>query len=572
MDMQNMLAELQAAGQKVETAFLSLGDLFPALMTVRKNKNSETLSEVIRSLGDDCDNFGAISNDFWIGREAVYEPMLENLNEKIGMLGDLNKDVQIIRDCSEEMELLSLNAMVISIKSGAKGRAFSSITESLKKLSSSMIVNSSKLVEEEKSLLQSIQSLEGIVSDLSSSQKKALKSCDTGHCSMQEVLRSLGEPLPEMEKDADEVWPLISKGMETIQMQDIIKQSADQVVLCLKEFKDYASLKDAGDDRLKDVLTFDMQLCKIALEILDDISAKLKECTGIFRTDWDTVLSILDSVEKKRLGYIDSFISDSNGQSNISRRFEKILSDFQDILDEFFKYLNVQKSLARTCKLIKTKSRDISTVFTDLLPVVNSLQHVRVLQKIEVAKNDAISSVRNSANDMDAFIEQSKETIESMSGLLDNFLTESDKLLSDFVSEITETGELAEKLKATGSVFFNKLKEAQNEIGRALKDFTVFPEGFGDKCSAVRMHLASLIAVSDSYAVLAGTLGRELENLTSLRKGEIDSAGLSSWEIKDDSFKSIIDKFTITMHKQLAGSITGVSVESGGESGEITFF
>lgn len=572
MDMHNMLVELQAAGRKTEMAFLSLGDIFPELMTVQKNKSSDSLSEKIRLLGNECNNFGSVSHDFWTGREAVYEPMLEKLNEKIGMLSDLNKDVQVIKDCSEEMELLSLNAMVISIKSGARGRAFSSITESLKKLSSSMIENSSKLVEEEGSLLQNIQSLEGIISDLSSSQKKALSSCNVGHCNMQEVLQSIGEPLPEIKKNADEVWTFISKDMETIQMQDIIKQSADQVVLCLKEFKDYSSINDSDCERKRDVLTFDMQLCKIALQILEDISSKLKDCTRIFQADWDKVLDILESVEKKRQGYINSFISEDAGENGISFRFEKILSDFQGILDEFFKYLNTQKSLAKACKLIKTKSRDISIVFTDLLPVVNSLQHVRVLQKIEIAKNDAISSVRNSANDMDAFIGRSKDTIEAMSDLLQNFLVESDNLLSDFVNEITETGELAEKIKLTGSDFFTKLKEAQFEIAKALKNFTVFPAGFNEKCAAVRKHLTSLITASDTYSGLALSLEREIESLSDLQKKEVEKSGLSNWELKDDAFKSIIDQFTITLHKQYAGNITGISVESGIGSGEITFF
>ena len=244
----------------------------------------------------------------------------------------------------------------------------------------------------------------------------------------------------------------------------------------------------------------------------------------------------------------------------------------QGIIDEFFKYLNTQKSLARACKLIKTKSRDISLVFTNLLPVINSLQHVRVLQKIEIAKNDAISSVRNSANDMDSFIGRSKETIEAMSDLLSDFLVESDKLLSDFVNEITETGELAEKLKVVVSDFFSDLKEAQVEIGRALKNFSVFPSGFGEKCEAVRKHLSSLITASDIYSGLAASLRNEIESLSALQRQEIEMAGLPSWDLKDDAFKSIIDKFTITLHKQYAGNITGISVESGMGSGEVTFF
>ena len=51
------------------------------------------------------------------------------------------------------MELIALNAMVVSIKSGEKGRAFSCITENLQRLSTDMIKLSGKLTYEENILL-----------------------------------------------------------------------------------------------------------------------------------------------------------------------------------------------------------------------------------------------------------------------------------------------------------------------------------------------------------------------------------------------------------------------------------
>lgn len=570
--MNSMLTDLQSAEMKTETAFVSLSDIFPQLMTVRQNKRPDDIPEKIAFLRKECDSFGSVSGDFWKGREEVYGPMLEKLNEKIRMLDDLERDVQVIRECSEEMELLSLNAMVISIKSGAKGRAFSSITESLKRLSSSMIENSSRLVKEQNSLLEAIRSLEGILSDLSASQKTSLSSCETGHCTMQSVLDSVGNPLPEIDRTADSVWEYISKSMSTIQMQDIIKQSAAQVVLCLKEFKDPALLPEDDHARRNDVLAFDIRLCEIALEILHDVQKQMQECTGIFREDWDHLTEILRKVETMRAGYVDSFSSGAEGQTSVAMRFQDVMEQFEQILDGFFKYLNAQKSLVKTCKLIKTRSRQIVAVFTDLAPVVDSLQHVRVLQKIEIAKNDAISSVRNSANDMDTFISRSKDTIETMSGLLTDFLQESDRLLSDFVKEITETVELAERLKASGSEFFVRLKDAWQEIRAALRRFTVFPPGFDEKCGAVRRHLDMLEQTSGDYARLSRQLAAEMEELNAVQQQELEKAGLSAWEMKDDAFKSIIDRFTITLHKKLAGDITGVEVESGIESGEVTFF
>ena len=47
---------------------------------------------------------------------------------------------------------------------------------------------------------------------------------------------------------------------------------------------------------------------------------------------------------------------------------------------------------------------------------------------------------------------------------------------------------------------------------------------------------------------------------------------LHNYEIKDDKFKDLIKKFTITAHKEAAGKIAGFEVEAGSAPGDITFF
>ena len=572
MDMNQMLSELQSAGQKNEKAFISLSDIFPQLLAVKDNVHSGELAQKIAAINNECDAFDTLSGNFWAGREEAYTPMLEKLNEKVAMLSALEQDVNTIRECSEEMELLSLNAMVISIKSGVQGRAFSSITESMRNLSAKMIENSSRLVREQDYLVESIRALEDVISELSGSQKKEISLCTSAHESMQDILDAIGRPLPQIEEKTTDVWKYIVKSMETMQVQDIVRQSADQVILCLKEFKDISALPDDDIALRNDTLSFDIQLCKVALEILKDISGRLEECIKIFGGEWDGLTEILETVEQMRTGFINSFYNDADGQQSLFSRLDAALAQFERILDGFFYYINTQKSLVKNCKTIKTHSRGIFTVFTDLLPVVNSLQHVRVLQKIEVAKNDAIASVRNSANDMDIYIGRSKDTIDEMSRLLDSFLAESDALLSEFIAEITQTGEVASELKTSGSEFFARIRDAQAELAQTLKNYTVFPKGFDRQCAAVRAHLNAIVSAADAYMSLSEELSRRAAELEALQADELAKEGLSSWQMEDDSFKQIINRFTITIHKELAGSITGVEIEAGVEAGEVTFF
>ena len=47
---------------------------------------------------------------------------------------------------------------------------------------------------------------------------------------------------------------------------------------------------------------------------------------------------------------------------------------------------------------------------------------------------------------------------------------------------------------------------------------------------------------------------------------------LDSYEIVDTKFKKLIEKFTITAHKEAVGKIGGFAVETGSAPGDITFF
>lgn len=76
-------------------------------------------------------------------------------------------------------------------------------------------------------------------------------------------------------------------------------------------------------------------------------------------------------------------------------------------------------------------------VFENLRPVMSRLHHVRILQQIEVAKNEAIKQVKDSVTDMDNLINASNKSLDLMEKLLSVFIHESTDLLSEFTDSIT---------------------------------------------------------------------------------------------------------------------------------------
>ena len=122
------------------------------------------------------------------------------------------------------------------------------------------------------------------------------------------------------------------------------------------------------------------------------------------------------------------------------------------------------------------------------------------------------------------------------------------------------------------SDFFAKLQSSRDDIVSIMQHFSVYPDGFSEKCQSVSVLLDKLIKNADVFGSVQSLLQKQTEECKGLYSAKLASMKLSSWEIQDDKFRSIINKFTITSHKKAAGKIAGIAIEGGVDSGDVTFF
>ena len=183
---------------QIEKHFMLLSDKFPTLLNKQGGTSLEELRDVLMKIGDGNNESSTKEKDLFTGYSNKYNSLFEELNQRIKDLEEVNSHVKDIKSDSEEMELIALNAMVISIKSGEKGRAFSAITENLKRLSTDMILYSNNLISEEKRLLESITSVKQIFGGIVDSQKQLSALGEKGSSGIQDLLVNASRPLEEM--------------------------------------------------------------------------------------------------------------------------------------------------------------------------------------------------------------------------------------------------------------------------------------------------------------------------------------------------------------------------------------
>lgn len=572
MEINETIRQINEISSKSEQIFLQLGNLFPSLLNRDGSTSLQAMRTMFSSLSESDGKSKGKEKILFTDYGAKYDPLFNQLNEKIDDLGRLDKMIAEIKEDSEQMELIALNAMVISIKSGEKGQAFSRITENLQRLSNDMNLFAGKLSEEEAQLLSYINTLKQIFSGILAAQGNLSKKGTTGSNDIKQLIASVSAPIGTMEGSINSIYPPIQKAMESLQLQDIIRQALDHVQKCVQELGRAASPQAGGDEEM-DFVSFNIALCKLSGEVLKDIHGYVTQSVGVFDRNWSAVIDTLDTVEEGKNDFERRFLSDySVSGENIEKRLNSIIESYQSMMGEFNNYHLVQKDLLHTCQNITERARIIYAVFDNLRPVMSRLHHVRILQQIEVAKNDAIKSVQDSVTDMDNLIGSANKSLDAMQQLLESFIADTGALLSTFTQSIQKDNESMVSLRTEKNHFFDELKAAHDRLASIIQDFTVFPDGFQQKCVIVQQNLQDLKKLGEQLDSLAEGFKEAEADLSRRRSSMMAQRGISSWKIKNSKFSDLINRFTITAHKEAAGKIGGFAIEKGTKAGEVTFF
>lgn len=495
MSINQSISEATSIQKKAESIFEGLDSLFPVLL----EKNSRTSFHHMLSTIETLSTSIASSKDSaaLVHFGEKYNPVFEKLNEKIEDLKSLDKMIAEIKEDSEQMELIALNAMVISVKSGEKGLAFSKITENLQRLSKDMFQFSDKLSAEEKELLEDINTLKAIFSGILDAQKSI--AAKDGECTseMNALVSKVTPAMEQLKNEANTIYPTIE------QTRNSVQQNSSKILRNLQELsntlKDASRYEENSDSYKKHLAT--------AKSLANEISNLIGRACQTFAANWSEVIEILDKADGSRMDFESRFLNKhAFGNDNIERSLESIINKFKIIIGEFNKYYVVQKDLQSTCQGITTKAKAIYSVFENLRPVMSRLHHVRILQQIEVSKNDAIKSVQDSVTDMDNLINSANKMLDNMEGVLESFIHDTSSMLSNFTVSIQKDNDEMTRLKNDKEVCYGDLTNGQENIIQAVQSFTVFPDGFQSKCVMAQQNLQDFMRLNAEIGTLANEL------------------------------------------------------------------
>lgn len=591
----DLLSKLENLESESEKIYLNLGQRLSDLFKELERGFAES-SQLIsyfaagQSGAEKLEEYSLVEEIITEAREVIEEAavffnemqerdnvLFSSINEGIDHLSSLDGRIENIRDDSIEMELISLNAMTVALKAGLGGRAFSYITEELKKLSSRTIIYTEELTRSGASILKDFLEFRKLVGEIQAFQQRffgdfqeKLNKCFDRY---NMGVKQLAEMLFGVIEEAKAVKKPLYRIMEEVQLQDIIKQSLEHVLLSLKEFD--LDPEAEYNEHLLDELSFVEKIPRLCQDLLDDISLKIRQSRDLFSTNLTDIRSTLRDVEEQRGAFLEYFTDKGENELEggaLEQMFAESVGVLKELLSGIDRSMTGKKAIGRDGNRIIENITVLKTGFENFFEIIDRFYAIEVASRIQVAKQEVLRDRTETVNEMTRLTSRIDDDVKEALRILKDALTKiyrSINRYSDKVEmEMSVVQETADCIKSS----YDRLMFSKTTLADTLKNFSVYSERFLSLLDASEgdiLHLGMLVKViSEVKDELADVQARA----ETLKREVLQDMGLQEWQIKDDKLRTMIERFTIFSHKKVAGELGGFEVEEGSREGGLTLF
>ncbi len=556
-----LIAEAGRIERESENVYLELGRIFPRLSDEMQRgadigQGSMAALQAI-DLGAARMSSGGKARLAFIEEAAAFfnglrerdSSFLLRINEGISRLGDLEQIISRVRGDSEEMEIISLNAMTVALKSGAQGKAFSVITDELKRLSGRTIGLTEGVTASGRSLLEYFAKLRNILSELGDFQREFFSMVDStlgeGFVTMERQLGEARTFFTSLLAEARSVREPVLRVMGEIQLQDIIRQSLQHVGLSLEEARKEAEAPDTSGG------SFIAAVAELSGHLIDDVVGKLEASARSFGSDMEAVSTIVEDSERKRLDYLKA---EGGGSA---------CADVGGFQGGSGRYLELMRDIVSMASRLTDHVAGLDSRFKGLASLLSRFQNIVVASRIEVAKTKALAGVATTVGGMIDLTDRIEADVRAaMETTLDFTRLAGDALEGYSVEGDSESDRLVSTLHHVEEDL-GRLSNSKESLRCSIAGFSLYTQDFIDLIGSASVELSKLGALAGSLRSIGGSL---VELKFSLGGGSGEEG------IESERMRRMVERFTIFTHKKAGGAIGRFDVEDGSGAGEVTLF
>ncbi len=572
-----IITALQNTSQATEGVYLKLGQTYPALVRELDSDlvdNQDLVSArntLTRTTADALSDLESWDVRLVRGHQERHA-FLEALDHLMERLGELKAGVEDIREDSVQMELLSLNAMVIAVRAGESGRAFSCITDELKKTSNQTLELTEQVGRGEVVLGRSFEDFKASLQGLNQLEKDMLSSFLT---QARRVFQGLGEAsqvlvdrLSQIQRQTSDVKDPLVRIVVEIQNQDRIRQSIDHVLISLEEMRSEAT---PTPEAQLDNFAYLEVLAGLCSQVLDEIQDQIRHNRQSFSRLLAAAQLKVGTLERERTALV-SGLDTGTSSGALERGFQEgttLFHAFEAESDRLVRHreISFQKSL-----LLRRAAKTLVEGLQSFDKILDQFRNVDLAARIQVARHAALGSMKGNASEMTTLT----HTIEADTGrciaITGGFYQGVEDLFRAYTvnatARATEDHGFREGLQQT----VTQLKDARDTLKQTVQESQVFTSTFLDQFSQTEADLQTLdrlvVDIEEQKASLK-SLGEQVSQAKGVLLAE---RGLSDWKLNEERLKTMVENFTIFSHKKLAAQLGEFELSASVDSGEVTLF
>lgn len=582
-----LVSSIQALVENTEEVFLSLATEYPRLLS-EMDESLEAAARLVRCFDGaehnaEIDLKDGLQSTTAIIQSAVSEfesmhgrdrELYASLDSTIDRLGGLSELIERVREDSIEMELVSLNAMTVALKSGTAGRAFSYITEELKRLSTRTIGLTEQITDRGVELGKEFADFRSALAEIRSFQQSLFDGLQTRlNASFDEIKAAIDQvvgSLREVCRTASSVREPLNEIMEGIQFQDLIRQSLDHVIIGVNELPGSESIEDP--DEMLDELTFLQKLPELCTSVLDDVSIHISSSLARFRKNSKSAAQLIQEAEMRRAELVRQALDGGDKQDSLANLFTASTAMLQDLLGDLQHSMRMKSEVGQRAASISKTVQSINENFNAFAALVTRFHSIDVASRIEVAKQAVLQQMSGTVNEMNSLTRRIDADVDQSLSYTKTFIADTSSTIAEFEAVSATEERFVEEFTARMNAAYEELYGTNERVVATLGGFSLFTESFVRMFERSQAELDRLESLIDRIESIKGSLARVRSETEAQMKTMLEERGLSEWRIENRKLQEIIKRFTIFTHKKTAAELGGFDVEAGQDSGEVTLF
>ena len=576
----SIMKSLKSVSASTEAVYLKMGEIYPQLIkelekgaTSHSSPNSvhsqsllgSTIEETLRALDEKEKQF--------FHNQKNSEHLLEQLDMLIQLLGTLGLSTQEIREDSFLMEIISLNAMIIAAKTGQAGRAFACITSELKDLSGQTIELTEQMDQMENSINRVFSEFKINLSDMNSKEQERyfhfIKESKDFFQNLNLGAVKLWEGIEDIRaKTIDVKIPLV-KIMVEIQNQDRIRQSIDHVLLSLQELGDPEASVDL-ESRLDHLSLLEL-LPELSKQVLDEISTHIKENRETFHIALENARGLINNLEDQRKIFL--FEQQKNTTpNNLEYLFHQGKHIFTDFITQTESLLRIQEGAFRKSHQLQIYVKGLSEMLQSFGFIVSKFRNIDMASRIQVARLSSLSSMKSNTLEMTALTQKIELDVHQSMLITTGFYTRVQDVFQSYEMDFNHRIKADMDFQKRLADSTNNLEKAKNIILKSVQESQVFTQTFVQQFQKTEGDLSTLDGLLIEIEKQKSSLDQMRQRVVLEKKELMATENLTTWTLKNEKLKTLIDRFTIFSHKKLAADLGNFEVEDSVDAGEVTLF